>query len=51
MTPVDWFRAMLSERRAYPKNSPDWAYRTRAARQYLNVIRGLPIKHGMEAKQ
>ena len=48
----NWFRAMITERRAYPKGSPDWEWRTRAARQYLNIIRGLPIKAGLnEATQ
>lgn len=36
------FRRMLNERRAYPVGSPDWNYRTRAARMLLNMIRNVP---------
>ena len=46
MTARDYFRTMLRQRRAFPIGSPDWAYRTRAARSYLNIIRGLPMPQG-----
>ena len=36
------FRRMLVERRAFPANSPDYTYRTRAAKMLLNIIRGIP---------
>ncbi len=37
------FRRMLAERRAFPVGSPDYNYRTRAARQLLWMIRGVPV--------
>jgi hypothetical protein len=36
------FRRMLRERRAFPPGSPDWNYRTRAARTYLDILRRVP---------
>lgn len=40
------FRKMLRERREYPLNSPDWIYRTKAARTYLEMIRSVPVHWG-----
>lgn len=42
MTARQNFRRMLSERRRFLTGSPDWNYRTRAARTYLNILRGVP---------
>jgi hypothetical protein len=32
------FRKMLRDRRAWPKGSDEWDWRTRAARQYLEIM-------------
>lgn len=42
MTARKLLRVMLAERRMFPKHSADWAYRTRAARTYIRLIRGIP---------
>lgn len=39
-----WFRAMIQERRMFPRHSSEWQWRTRAARKFLNIIRGIPAK-------
>jgi len=36
-------RRMLSERRAYPRGTADWAWRTLAARKYVWLIRKVPV--------
>lgn len=41
MTIRDHFRAALRDRRAFPRDSLDWQYRTRAARKYLLMLRGV----------
>ena len=42
MTERQNLRACLSERRQFPRDSLDYAYRTRAARKYVWIIRGVP---------
>lgn len=42
MTTREWFRLMLRERRAFPMDSPEWEWRTAAARKYLYLMRGVP---------
>lgn len=42
MTTHEYLREILRQRRAYPKGSPDWNYRTRAARKYVWIMRGVP---------
>jgi hypothetical protein len=37
------FRAMMAERRAYARGTPDHTYRTRAARKMLWTMRGVPV--------
>lgn len=37
------FRRLMAERLAYPIGSPDYNYRTRAARQLLLMMRGIPV--------
>jgi hypothetical protein len=41
-TPRQWFRAMMRQRREWPKGSLDWQWRTEAARNYLFIIMGVP---------
>lgn len=36
---VSLFRSTVRERRQYDRASPEWAWRTRAALQYLAIIR------------
>lgn len=36
------FLTTMAERRRYPKGSQDWNYRTRAARTYVWMMRGVP---------
>lgn len=36
------FLETMSERRRFPKGSPDWIYRTRAARKYVWMMRDVP---------
>ena len=36
------FRQMMSERRQFMKGTADHEYRTRAARKYLWMMRGVP---------
>ena len=43
MTTREHFRAMMRERRAFAPGSVDHAYRSRAARKLLNLIRGIPV--------
>jgi hypothetical protein len=42
MTTRDYLRQMLTERQGFPKGSPDFNYRTRAARNYVWIIKGVP---------
>ena len=44
MTALDRARALIRERRAFPRNSLDWNYRTRAARKLIWMARGYPTK-------
>lgn len=37
------FRLMLRERRAFPRDSLDYEWRTAAARKYLYLMRGIPV--------
>lgn len=39
MTARTWFHRMMAERRQFERGSPEWAYRTRAARQFLEILR------------
>lgn len=41
MTARQNLRLMLHERRMFPRGSLDWQWRTRAARKYLAIIRGI----------
>jgi hypothetical protein len=41
MTTRETFRALMTERRAWPKGSADHDYRTRAARKLVWIMRGL----------
>jgi len=36
------FHRMIAERKAFPRNSCDYAYRTRAAQRLLAIIRAVP---------
>lgn len=42
MTTRDYFHAVMRERRAWPRGSADWRYRTEAARKLYWIIRGVP---------
>lgn len=42
MTARQLFLKTMAERRCYPKGSLDWEYRTRAARKYVWLMRGVP---------
>jgi len=42
MTAREHFRQCLSERRAWPRDSYEFAYLTRAARKYAWIARGIP---------
>lgn len=44
MTTVQHIIALLKERRAFPRHSPDWQYRTNAAWKLLQMARGVPSK-------
>lgn len=48
MTTREWFRLMLRERRAFPRDSLDWEWRTAAARKYLYLMRGIPVMEWTE---
>ena len=48
MTAREWFRLMLRERRAFPMDSLDYEWRTAAARKYLWLMRGIPVKEWTE---
>ena len=41
MTTRDYFRAIMAERRGFPPGSLDHEYRSRAARQYVWIMRNL----------
>ncbi len=43
MTASQLRRIMLIERACFPKHSPDWAWRTKAARTYTRLILGIPV--------
>lgn len=38
------FHRMMAERRAFPRGSLDHEYRTRAARQYVWMMRRVPVR-------
>jgi hypothetical protein len=42
MTTRDHFRALMADRRAWPKGSADHEYRSRAARRLVWIIRKVP---------
>ncbi len=42
------FRLMLRDRRAFPKGSLDWEWRTAAARKYMWMMRGIPVMEWTE---
>ncbi len=42
MTTHDTFRCLMAERRAWPRGSADHEYRSRAARQLVWIMRGVP---------
>ena len=48
MTTKDLFRRMLRERRLYPRGSDEWDWRTRAARKYAWILRGVPVNEWSE---
>lgn len=48
MTALDWFRLMMRERQAYPRDSMDHEWRTAAARKYLWIARGIPTTEWTE---
>ena len=48
MTTREHFRALMAERRNWPRGSADHEYRSRAARKLLNLIRGVPVDQWRE---
>lgn len=42
MTARSLFKQMMTERRQYPRGSSDFEWRTRAARKYVWLMRGVP---------
>lgn len=38
------FREVMAERRHFAAGTPDYEYRTRAARKYVWLLRGVPTK-------
>lgn len=42
MTLKDRFQQMVRDRRQYAPGSIDWQWRTKAARTYLAMLRGVP---------
>lgn len=45
MTAQSAFRAVMAERRCFPRGSADHLYRTRAARTLVLIMRGIPASH------
>lgn len=43
MTAREHFHACIRERRKHKRGSLDWDYFTRAARQYLCIVRGVAV--------
>jgi hypothetical protein len=41
MTTQEHFLTIMRERRAWPKGSTDWTYRTRTARRLVWLMRGI----------
>ena len=37
------FHQMMCERRMYPRGSQEWNWRTRSARKYVWLMRGVPV--------
>lgn len=48
MTTRAAFRAIMAERRAWPRGSADHEYRTRAARKLAWLLRGVPVDQWSE---
>jgi len=48
MTTRDRFRALMAERRRYPRGSCEWAWRTRAARKLAWLALGVPTTQWTE---
>lgn len=44
MTAKENFLQMMRERRRYPPTSPEWEWRTRAARKFVWLMRGVPTQ-------
>ena len=42
MTAKDHFRALMRERRHFPRGHPEHEWRTRAARKFALIVRGVP---------
>lgn len=42
MTTADHFLSMMRQRRAFPRGSLEWEWRTRAARTYARIMMGIP---------
>lgn len=48
MTAKDFFLQMMRERRHYAPGSAEWTWRTRAARKYVWMLRGVPVREWVE---
>lgn len=48
MTMRQHFRQLMHERRDWPRGSAEWEWRTRAARKYLWIHRGVPANQWTE---
>ena len=44
MTPHEHFRALMRERREYKPGTPEHSWRTRAARKFVWLMRGVPTE-------
>lgn len=44
MTPKQHFRDLMRERRQFQRGDAEWTWRTRAARTYLLMMRGVPAR-------
>ena len=45
---VKTFRRMIHERKAFPSGSPEWEWRSRAARKLVWLMRGVPVNEWSE---
>lgn len=43
MTTREHFRALMADRRNWPRGSSDHEYRSRAARRLVWIIKGIPV--------